>query len=462
MAGSVFLLSLLIVLWLKNSYQGRINELTQETNFLFVRAIRNIEDSLVQQTILRLEANLEKPKFQKHSDFDSIQTDTHKFIAFSTTKVLKTQASIINKTNHDTIISLPGLPSNIPGTISLHVNFNPTEGFLWTPEQTDTAIMELLKHHFTNIAKKENFSLPYLIIKTNETHAKTPSLISTSYKDINTGKEYAVVLHGYSWYILKKMGPEIIFGFALFLLTVLSFYLINSNLQKQKNLNLIKNDFINNMTHELKTPLTTASVAVEAIRNQTGFPSTPVNTEYLDICQRELRRLDKLVDKVLNVSQWDECAPELQITTVNMNHIIQEVIEALQMQVEKLKADVNVQIAETPVIILGDKIHLFQAIFNLVDNALKYGGHQPNVTIRVIKDTKKITLKVEDTGPGIPLKYQDKIFDKFFRVPNYDEHNVKGHGLGLNYVKNIINKHGGHISFRSSSKETVFSIDLPA
>ena len=258
------------------------------------------------------------------------------------------------------------------------------------------------------------------------------------------------------------MGPEIIFGFALFLLTVLSFYLINSNLQKQKNLNLIKNDFINNMTHELKTPLTTASVAVEAIRNQTGFPSTPVNTEYLDICQRELRRLDKLVDKVLNVSQWDECAPELQITTVNMNHIIQEVIEALQMQVEKLKADVNVQIAETPVIILGDKIHLFQAIFNLVDNALKYGGHQPNVTIRVIKDTKKITLKVEDTGPGIPLKYQDKIFDKFFRVPNYDEHNVKGHGLGLNYVKNIINKHGGHISFRSSSKETVFSIDLPA
>lgn len=459
-AGSVLLLSLLIILWLNNSYQGRINELKQETNYLYVRAIRNIEDSLVQQTIFRLETNLEKTKPKESIFNDTIQSDTIKFIALSTTKVIGKQATIINNTNHDTIISVRDLHSNIPGTISFHVNFNPTKNLLWTPEHTDTAISSLLKYHFKKIAEKEHFHLPYEIIKSNEAQNKTLRLVSTSYRDINTGEEYAISLTGHSWYILKKMVPEFIFALVLLSLTVLSFYLINSNLQKQKNLNLLKNDFINNMTHELKTPLTTASVAIEAIRNQTTLPKSTMNVEYLDICQRELKRLDKLVDKVLNVSQWDEHAPELQIAPININVIIREVLEALYIQIEKLNATVNIQIPTIPVVVPGDKILLFQAIFNLVDNALKYGGVRPKITLRLITTSNKVFLSVEDSGPGIPLKYQDKIFDKFFRVPNHDEHNVKGHGLGLNYVKNIINKHNGRITFSSSHKGTIFNIEL--
>ena len=234
------------------------------------------------------------------------------------------------------------------------------------------------------------------------------------------------------------------------------------SLEKQRRLTELKNDFISNVTHELKTPITTVGVALEALSNFNALQNPERTEEYLNISKHELSRLSILVDKVLKMSMFEKKEPELKIEPLDMQSMVQGVLSSMKLQFEKVSAKVNFQTKGNSFFFQGDKIHLTSVIYNLIDNALKYSLTNPEISLLLENTTNQIQLTIADKGIGISNDDQHKIFEKFFRVPQGDQHNVKGYGLGLSYVASVIKKHEGNIKVNSQLNEgTSFIISLP-
>jgi two-component system phosphate regulon sensor histidine kinase PhoR len=266
---------------------------------------------------------------------------------------------------------------------------------------------------------------------------------------------YQLDLDGVAWFILRKIGPQILFSLVLVLVTVLSFVLLYRNWQQQKRLTQAKNDFISNITHELKTPIATVSVAVEALRNFNALEDPERTQEYLAISAGELQRLSLLVDKVLKLSLFEKEEIELKKEAFNLKELVEEVAASMRLQFEKYQAKLQIE-PEAPdaadsqdFSLRADRLHITSVVYNLLDNALKYSRHQPFVRVGLRSESERLVLSVADNGIGIPPAYRDKIFEKFFRVPTGDRHNVKGYGLGLSYVAYVLERQGGEISVES-------------
>ncbi|SFQ02038.1 sensor histidine kinase [Hymenobacter arizonensis] len=261
-------------------------------------------------------------------------------------------------------------------------------------------------------------------------------------------------------YILRQMGGLLTGSVLLLALTTGCFWLMLSTILKQKKLSDVKNDFINNMTHELKTPLATVSAAVEALQNF-GALNDPVKTQtYLSISRTELQRLSDLVEKVLNIAVDERQQLELTPESVRPAELVAEIVARHQLQASKpVKFDIEVGPAAS---VLFDRLHMGNVINNLIDNAIKYSREAVTITIRGRQEATGWHLSVADDGPGIEPGYQEAIFDRFFRVPTGNLHNVKGFGLGLYYVRQVVERHGGHIDVRSGlGRGSEFSLWIP-
>jgi len=234
------------------------------------------------------------------------------------------------------------------------------------------------------------------------------------------------------------------------------------NVLKQKRLAEIKNDFISNITHELKTPIATVSVAIEALRTFSASMDAKKTKEYLDISANELQRLSLLVDKVLKLSMFEKKEIELQYEILDIKTLVEEVTSSMRLQFEKHQADVHLSV-EGNTTLEGDRLHLVSVIFNLLDNALKYTNGSPaQITIHINGSKDQVRLSIADNGIGIPAEYKDKVFEKFFRVPTGNLHNAKGYGLGLSYVSHVVGKHKGTIKVESFDENgSNFIITLP-
>lgn len=262
-------------------------------------------------------------------------------------------------------------------------------------------------------------------------------------------------------FILKRIWSAILFSFFLVGFTILSFLLLYRNLQRQKKLGDIKNEFISNITHELKTPIATVSVAIEALRSFSASMDPKKTKEYLDISANELQRLSLLVDKVLKLSMFEKKEIDLKYEPLNMRNLVDEVTSSMRLQFEKRKAVVNVH-AETIGSMEGDRLHLVSVLFNLLDNALKYTPESPVIDIDIRDVGTNVQLIIADNGIGIPAEYHGRIFEKFFRVPHGNLHNAKGYGLGLSYVAHVVDQHKGNIKVESNEgMGSRFVITLP-
>ena len=262
-------------------------------------------------------------------------------------------------------------------------------------------------------------------------------------------------------YLLKQITLPILFSVLLLGITFLSFVLLYRNLVKQQRLAALKNEFISNITHELKTPIATVGVAIEALKNFNAMQDPQRTREYLDISSNELQRLSLLVDKVLKLSMFEKKEIELRPEPVNLLSLAEEVAASLKLQLEKRGAVVQIS-SKGDTTISGDKLHLLSVLFNLVDNALKYSNTAPHVDIKLKETSHEVIVEVADNGIGIPPEYRDKIFEKFFRVPHGDTHDAKGYGLGLSYAAQVIQRHGGSISLaENEGGGTRFTIHLP-
>lgn len=273
---------------------------------------------------------------------------------------------------------------------------------------------------------------------------------------------YSASLTGAKTFILKEITPQILFSVFLTLLTGLAFLFMYRSMRAQQRLMEIKNDFISNVTHELKTPVTTVSVALEALRNFKGLENPQRTEEYLNIAQSELNRLTILTDKILKTAIFENKGVNFEPEPVDLFKTIEQVLHSMKLVFEKQKAQVSFEKTGKAFTIHGGSVHLTNVIYNLLDNALKYSQGEPRISVSLEEKENRVVMKVSDNGIGIPKEYSKKIFEKFFRVPAGDVHNVKGYGLGLSYVDSVIRSHKGTIEVESESgKGSTFIISLP-
>lgn len=287
---------------------------------------------------------------------------------------------------------------------------------------------------------------------------------STGFAYIGLEKPFAYQAHFGSpvSQIFSAIKLQIIFSLFIICITTAAFIFLYRNLRSQQKLAAIKNEFISNITHELKTPIATVSVALEALKNFNAIQNPAKTKEYLDISEAELQRLSLLVDKVLKLSMFEHKAIELNKETVYPEKLISEILSTMKLQFEKQQAKVYFT-ADADITQQADKLHFTSVVYNLIDNALKYSGEKAEISITLRKENHMAVLEVKDNGIGIPAAYQQRIFEKFFRVPTNNRHNIKGYGLGLSYVYEVIKKHNGSISVKSETdKGSTFIIQLPA
>jgi two-component system, OmpR family, phosphate regulon sensor histidine kinase PhoR len=262
-------------------------------------------------------------------------------------------------------------------------------------------------------------------------------------------------------YLLKQIALPILFSILLLAITIAAFIVLYRSLVKQRRLAELKSEFISNITHELKTPISTVGVAIEALKNFNAMDNPARTKEYLDISAHELQRLSLLVDKVLKLSLFETKEMEMNYASVNMKEVVDEVTDSLKLQLEKRNADIEI-IHTGDLSLQADRLHLASVVFNLLDNALKYSTDSPKIKIDIEGKENEVVLRIQDNGIGIPAAYKDKVFEKFFRVPHGDTHNAKGYGLGLSYVAKVIEKQGGIITVDSTpGVGSAFNITLP-
>jgi two-component system phosphate regulon sensor histidine kinase PhoR len=264
------------------------------------------------------------------------------------------------------------------------------------------------------------------------------------------------------FHLLSKMGGPLFFSVLMLGITIAAFLFLYRSLKAQHRLAMLKSDFISNITHELKTPIATVGVAIEALKNFNAMNDPQRTREYLDISGNELHRLSLLVDKVLRLSMFEQDKMELRKEAVDIEQLVKEVLQSMKLQFEKAGAAVDLQTEATSTTVQGDRLHMLSVVYNLIDNALKYCKEKPTIRISLQQQADTLHITVQDNGIGIPAEFRNKVFDKFFRVPHGDTHNIKGYGLGLSYVAEVVHKHGGQIEVQAGAEGgSVFVVTLP-
>lgn len=325
----------------------------------------------------------------------------------------------------------------------------------------DTLQLPKLMKAYGETLKEQKIDVPFTIAKLDKVIQPDEMAMSLVTVGLAHPVTYQLQLGNTFPFLIKKIELPILFSVFLVGITIISFLVLFKNLLRQRRLAAIKNEFISNVTHELKTPIATVGVAIEALKNFNAMHDEQKTKEYLDISTNELQRLSLLVDKVLKLSMFEKKELEMKPENINLKDIAQEVITSMRLQIEKYRAKVTLQ-SEGDTILNGDRMHLQSVIFNLLDNALKYSSNEPVIDMHLKEKGNNIQLSITDNGPGIAPEYRDKIFEKFFRVPVGDRHDAKGYGLGLSYVAQITGLHRGTLEVQSKQGEgTTFIITLP-
>jgi two-component system phosphate regulon sensor histidine kinase PhoR len=254
------------------------------------------------------------------------------------------------------------------------------------------------------------------------------------------------------------------FYLIIIILFVLAFFAFSVSIMvRQKKLSEVKNDFINNMTHELKTPIATIKISSETLLNFDENTPKDKLLRYAGIIYKENKRLEQQVERVLNIAKLDKNELKLKIETLNVHEIIEEAKDNFEIsQLEEIGGSVKINLNANQYIIQADLVHITNIINNLIDNAIKYCVKTPHIEISSRNTKNKLVIAFKDNGKGISKENMKYIFDKFYRVPTGNVHDVKGFGLGLYYVKTILEELNGSISVKSQlEKGSEFTITLP-
>ena len=268
---------------------------------------------------------------------------------------------------------------------------------------------------------------------------------------------FAELKYDYNFFIEDLLWPMLAFFFIL-LISNIALVFVYKTIRKQKRINEVKTDFINNMTHEMKTPITIASAGLEALEHH--IPATERTDFYLHTSKKQLHLLNDFVERILDAAVQDIPDFNLKKEKIDLHTLFDELIQSHSVLNKKT---VSFRLTgQEPAFIQADQLHLQTAFHNIIDNAIKYSNGTVEIHIDIAENNRDCTIKIRDNGMGIPQQYIKNIFEKFFRVPQGDAQSIKGFGLGLYYVSSIVKKHSGNISVHSKLRSgTEFIITLP-
>lgn len=305
-----------------------------------------------------------------------------------------------------------------------------------------------------------------IVTSGNSSDAEMPNPAEMKWE--KDGHYFSVYFPSKSQHLLKRMGFWI-FSTTILFIVILFFVYTISIILKQKRISEIKNDFINNMTHELKTPISTISLACEALKDEEMNRNKNLLKRYINMIEDENKRLGNMVQNVLQSAVWDKGEFELKKESLNINALIKSVAEKTEIYVKEKQGRIILDLNNDHSMVIADKIHITNVLFNLLDNAIKYTPENPQISISTmfnppsrINAKGEIIIKIKDNGIGLRKEDQKRVFEKLYRVPTGNIHNVKGFGLGLNYVKTIVEKHNGTVGVESEfGKGSCFYVKIP-
>lgn len=471
MLASILLLLAFQVFWLHKVYNEQYELLQKESGRLFAKVVVDVQDSILQRWL----------KEQLPGQRDSVRVslmhfegaeEGKRFIERRGTKMLfRDSAAGLppaegNKTVKVVVDSLERqawLPGFLQSVI-LRVQVEDSASVLHLAGLDSIRLDERIAAVFGDSLEQSLGRLPFTVHGNGERPPAGERYLATQEAPgILPGQPfYQAFLYSYVPFLLKRIMPQFLFALLLSSLTIAAFVLIYRNLKQQQRLAEMRSGLISNITHELKTPIATVSVAMEALENFNALNDPARTREYLNISRSELNRLSILVDKVLKMAAFEQKGLELQPETLDLKQLAEETLSYLKVHFEKTGAEVQFLCQGEDFTLRADRIHLTNVLYNLIDNALKYSAGKPRIELRLQQEANVIWMSVKDHGLGIPPEYQARIFDKFFRVPRGDEHDAKGYGLGLSYVAKVVEKHNGKITVESKPGEgSRFTITLP-
>ncbi|AHW61672.1 two-component system, OmpR family, phosphate regulon sensor histidine kinase PhoR [Draconibacterium orientale] len=272
----------------------------------------------------------------------------------------------------------------------------------------------------------------------------------------------AVVFPGRDSFIYRSLNWLLVASFLFSLIILMTFALSIFYIIRQKKISEMKSDFINNMTHEFKTPIATISVATDSITNQKVL-SDPERIKYfVGMIKKENTRMNRQVEDILTIARLDKKDFEFHWETIDVHDLISDAVQGIKLQVEKRGGKIELDLKAINSMVTTDRIHCTNVVYNLIDNANKYSGDTPEITVSTVNHQRGVVVSVTDKGIGMSKAVQAKIFERFYRQTSGNIHNVKGFGLGLSYVKAVLEANRGTISVSSEpGKGSKFDVFLP-
>ena len=277
----------------------------------------------------------------------------------------------------------------------------------------------------------------------------------------NDGYYFAVHFPSVEANLISQMG---IWGFSSAVLMIVIFFFVYTLfvILKQRRLSEIQKDFINNMTHEFKTPISTIAISSEVLKDPSIIHTPERLLSYATIIQNENQRLKQQVERVLQMARLEKEDIGLKKEEVDLHELIRDAVKNISLALSAKGGNIEMELNATQSTVLVDKLHFTNVFYNLLDNAIKYNQREPQIVIRTISEDKQLIVSVSDNGIGIRAEDQRKVFHKFYRVSTGNIHDVKGFGLGLNYVKLMVEKHKGKINLESKLDQgSIFTIGIP-
>lgn len=462
---SVLLLLLFITQWIRTQYREAENRLHNDAQLIFTTVENNIRDSLLN---LQVAAVMQQTAGKDTLDRPDI------FIRDAAPPA----DSGSNRRSIHLFTGKPGSGKLVPHhdiTTPKTIILGPED----TPEEQETAnkVLRIALQEIINnidvaalriqtdpVLLKKEFSLALNrqfreIRVAGATQKDTTSLFTYQAKAPGQQPVY-LALANYHFYLFRAILPQAAFCLLLLLLTSLAFVLAYLNTRKQLLFAQQKDDFISNISHELKTPVATTKIAIEALNSYDAMEDPERARRYLGMAAWEINRLETMIGKIMDTAQADHGMLLLDREKLNLTQIVQEITSSLEQVFIEQQLTLQLNVLLQNAYVQGDPIHLTGAIYNLLDNAIKYGYQLIRVDIYHTKG--HLNVKVADKGTGIPKAYQDKIFEQFVRVPQENIHNVKGYGLGLSYARYVIEAHKGSLTLEQEAGwGAVFHICLP-
>lgn len=324
---------------------------------------------------------------------------------------------------------------------------------------------------FTNYMKYYNFHIDYSfeVKKPDSGTPQTENALSNNvYKKriaeeaSKNGLELNMFVPEKKEFIRAEMGTLFITSVILILVVLIMFWRTIQLLIKEKRISEHTTDFLNNMTHEFKTPLTNIALAGKMMVKDATIRHDDKTKHYSGIILEENEKLRLQVEQVLSMTALERGEIPVRKEVLDFHQLITDSLKYISIQIENRQGQLKLNLKANNFMIMGDKTHLTNAVCNLIDNAIKYSPENPAITIDTLNSGNNLIVVIADKGVGIDKEYQRKVFDKFFRVPTGDVHDVKGFGLGLAYIKKIIEMHGGTIGLQSEKGNgSTFTITLP-